>query len=164
MLRRHGVRERDPDPVIDYVMFWIEHAGPAIRLRPRNGVHHWTHRNYSGGYTGWEDPVNQVYFKPRTLEERLLRGQVYQIMLDALEWALRNAEAETPHAPWTVWKGMDLAEAYRLCHMVAEVDPTYASAFKVRLNKICLRMGKTLEELAGTNFSMFVGPHTGIRW
>lgn len=160
------MRQRDEDPNIDYVLFWLEHGGKGIRDRPgsQGGVHHWTHANYSGGYTGWEDPMNQVYFKPRSLEERMLQGQVHEIMLEALDWAMRHAESETPYGPWTAWEGMDLAEAYRLSHMVTLVDPTLACGLKVRLNNICKRTGKSLDELADVNFMAFMGPSTGIQW
>lgn len=160
------MRERDEDPTIDYALFWLEHGGQAIREKPsgQGGVNHWTHVNYSGGYTGWEDPMDQVYFKPRTYEERLLQGQVHELMLLAVEWAFARAERDTPRGKFTAWGSMDLAEAYRLAHMVVQVDPTHAARFKMRLNKICLRMGKSLSELADINFMAFMGPTTGISW
>ena len=151
--------ERDPDPTISYALFWLEHGGKGIQEKPdsQGGVHHWTSQNVSGGYTGWEAPMSQVYFRPRTLEERLLRGQVHEYMLLALEWSLRNAEQETPYgAPFTAWTVMDLAEAYRVASMVASVDPTLAPALKVRLNKICLRLGKSLSEQASVGFKNFI--------
>jgi len=158
------VLTRDQDPTIDYALFWLKHGSEQILNQPWRGVHHWTHPNYSGGRTGWEEPMGKVYFEPRTLEERLLQGQVHEVMLVALEWALCHAEAKTPYDEWTAWRGMDLAEAYRIAHMVALVDPLRACALKVRLNKICGRMNKTLTGLADHNFDAFIGPSTGMQW
>jgi hypothetical protein len=160
------MRARDKDLNIDYTLFWLEHGGTAIREKPngQGGVHHWTHANYSGGLTGWEDSINQVYFKPSSIEERLLQSKVHEIMLEALKWALQQAESQTPFGPWTVWGGMDLAEAYRLSHMVTLVDPMLACSLKIRLNKISKRTGKNLAELADVNFMAFIGPSSRIQW
>ena len=157
--------DRDEDPTIGYTMFWLEHGGEAIKENPegQGGVHHWTSANISGGYTGWEEPMDQVYFSPRTLEEKLLQGQVHEYMLLALRWALKHAEAETPCGPFVMWNAMDLAEAYRVAHMVAQIDPVLAAGLKVRLNKICLRMGKSLSEQAAVGFKNFIGL-TEINW
>lgn len=153
--------ERDPDPIIDYVLFWLEHGAKQITEDPRRGVHHWTARNISGGYTGWEYPMSKVYFEPRTLKERLLQGRVHEVMCEALEWALNEAEAKTPKN-WSAWDGIYLAQAYRIAHMVVQVDPLRAPALKVRLNKICCKVGKTLKELVDIKFMVLIGPETGI--
>jgi hypothetical protein len=158
--------ERDKDKTIDYVLFWLEYGGKAIKEEPngQGGVHHWTAENVSGGYTGWEEPMSQVYFKPRTLDEKLLQGQVHEYMLLALAWALDYAEEVTPpDTPFTMWTAMDLSEAYRIAHMVVYVDPSLAAGLKIRINKICLRMGLSLSEQVSAGFKNFMG-HTELDW
>lgn len=155
---------RHEDPIIDYALFWLEHARPGILKDPNRSVHHWTHPNYSGGRTGWEDEMDLLYFAPKSLEQSLLRGEVHTVMLEALEWALQHAETKTLRTPWTAFGGLDISEAYRLAHMVAMVDPSHAASCKRRLNALCSRTGKSLSELADVNFDNFMGVPTGITW
>lgn len=146
-----------------YIVWWLEHTRKELAHKPDSVLHHYTHPNYSGGVSGWEEYIDRVYFSPQTLEERLLQMQVHEIMMIALENALRKAEAVEYDGTWTAWKGMDLSEAYRISHMVALVDPLMACKAKRRLNHIARLMGTNLYALAECNFQMFMGP-TGIRW
>lgn len=148
---------------ISYTEWWLEHARKELTEKPGSVLHHYTHPNYSGGISGWEDYIDRVYFSPNTIEERLLQMQVHEIMKTALENAFRKAEAEEYDGKWTAWKGMNLSEAYRVSHMVARVDPLVASQAKLRLNRIARLMGTNLFALGECNFQAFMGP-TGIHW
>jgi hypothetical protein len=148
---------------VSYTTWWIEHARKELAEKPDSVLHHYTHINYSGGVSGWEDFINRVYFSPATIEEKLLQGEVHCVMVQALENAFKRAEAEDYDGTWTAWSGMDLSEAYRVSHMVARVDPLIASAAKMRLNRIAARMGTTLYALGERNFGTLMGL-TGIKW
>lgn len=155
---------REPITNISYALFWLDHCRESILENPERGLHHWTHPNYSGGITGWEDYMNNVYFHPKTLEERMLQGEVHQVLVFALFWFLKKADSEHKSGTkWSFFDSMDIAEAYRIVHMISHVDPSFSCAVKVYLNKICLRIGETLESLANKNFNVFMG-ESGIKW
>lgn len=148
---------------ISYTEWWLEHARKELAEKPHSVLHRYTHPNYSGGVSGWEDYIDRVYFSPQTIEERLLQVQVHEIVTTALENAFRKAEAEVYDGKWTAWKGLDLSEAYRVSDMVARIDPLMACRAKLRLNRIAQRMGTNLYALGELNFQAFMGP-AGIRW
>lgn len=148
---------------ISYTEWWLEYARKELAEKPDSVLHDYTHPNYSGGVSGWEEYIDHVYFSPQTFEEQMLRMQVHEIMLIALENAFRKAEVTEYEGKWTAWKGMHLAEAYRVSSMVVHVDPLLACNAKMRLNRIAGCMGTNLYTLGECNFQMFMGA-TGIRW
>lgn len=148
---------------VSYTQWWLEYARKELVEEPDSVLHNFTHLNYSGGVSGWEKYIDNVYFKPKTFEERQLQKQVHEIMLIALENAFRKAESRQYDGTWSVWDMMDLAEAYRVSHMVVVADPLLACRAKMRLNRIARFMGTNLYALGECNFHLLMGP-TGIRW
>ncbi len=100
--------------------------------------------------------MDNIYFAPESLEERLLQGEIHKVMLGALHWAFEKADTETPKI-WNAWDGMNLAQAYRISRMVAKKDPSLTPAIKIRLNQISFKMGKTLRKLSSVNFESLMG-------
>lgn len=146
---------------ISYTLSWLQYSQDDMLKNPKWWFHHWTHKNYSGGLTGWEDYMSNVYFRPSTYEERLLQGEVHQVMLMALRCAMTRAKKSPTDS-------LNVAEAYRIARMVARVDPLVAAATKVHLNKLCrkLKERKSLLEEAERGFGVLIytSPERCLTW
>ncbi len=145
---------------ISYVEWWLKRVNEEMLTKPGYWFRHWTHINYSGGLTGWEEFVDDVYFRPNGLEECLLQGEVHGCMLRALDTALSQAERHSTD--------LDVARAYRIARMVSLHDPLVAAAAKVRLNRMCVRLkrSKTLLHEARRGFGVLImsRPELCLEW
>lgn len=139
----------------DYAAFWLERAREELEADPGATLHHWTHANFSGGLTGWEDLVDEVYRRPMTFGEHLLRGEIRAVLLIAVENSLRKAERTKDT--------MDIIEAVRTVEVLGSGHQA-AACIKVRLNRLCESKGKTLRALADSaGFGLLMGT-CGLRW
>lgn len=140
---------------ISYVVWWLERVAVEMVTKP-TWYHHCTHINYSGGLTGWESYIDDLYFRPEGLEEHLLQGQVHRCMLEALDSALSQAEQQS--SVLKLEYRLNVAEAYRIACMVSRRDPLVSANAKVRLNHLCARLngGTTLYQEARRGFEVLI--------
>lgn len=146
---------------VSYAVFWLWAVREAIKKNQKGWHHHWTHINYSGGLSGWEDYMNNIYFRPQGFEERLLQEEVHEYMLIALDVAFAEAERNSTNS-------LDVAEAYRIARMVSQKDPLIAAVSKIRLNQLCagLKKYKTLLDGAQRGFGELImtRPEHCLEW
>lgn len=146
---------------ISYAQFWLWAVREAIKKNQKGWHHHWTHINYSGGLSGWEDYMNNIYFRPQGLEERLLQDEVHVYMLIALDVAFAEADRYPTDS-------LNVAEAYRIARMVSRKDPLIATASKIRLNRLCARLkrSETLLASARRGFGVLImtKPELCLEW
>jgi hypothetical protein len=153
---------------ITYTLWWLSSARRDMtdrsedKHRTDDWYSKWTSINYSGGPTGWDERVKNIYFKPINLEERLLQHEVHEVMIAALQSAMSLASRSPADA-------MDIGQAYRLARMVAHVDPLISALLKVRLNNLCVKLkeNNTLFEQAHNRFEFSLGmvrPDLCLTW
>jgi hypothetical protein len=144
---------------VGYVTWWLEYARKELLEKPGSNLHHFTSHNISGGYSGWEEPIDQIYFWPTTVEERFLRNEVHKILLIAYRNVMAKAKQLAP-GKWTAWGCMDITEAYRLAIMIGSVDPVAAVQMKIELNSLAARFNETVDRFASETKSILIGPIT----
>ncbi len=144
-------------PRIQYVVWWLTSAGKILEVNPDDVLHEHTHINYSGGSSGWESSIDVVYFEPCTIEERMLQGEIHEILLTALHNALSAIERPTRKQVWSIDRQLDLSEAWRISEMIKCLDPIHAVRVQILLNRLCVRyLGKGLHSTVRENFSRFM--------
>jgi hypothetical protein len=130
---------------IEYTKLWLAEAKQKLVEDPLDDLHHFTHSSYSGGYD-WNSQINDIYLKPKTSTERSFRKDVFNILLRAFQNVMERAET-LPQQKWQTYECLAVPEAYHLAILIGMIDPLFAVQAKIRINKVCMRFGETLEEM-----------------
>lgn len=146
----------DPRRRIEYALWWLEAAHEDAARDPMDTLHHHTHPNTSGGVSGWEEWIHGLYTAPRTPEEWLLRSEVHRVLLIAWRRTLQEAHRTIGSGAF-LW--LEMAEAYRLAHLMRTYDPLFSAAAKIELNRLCqAKLGKSLLQCVEKGFLTLSGP------
>ncbi|MBM3272091.1 hypothetical protein FJY94_02285 [Candidatus Kaiserbacteria bacterium] len=147
----------DSDRRIEYTRWWLQTAHKDAAADPTDTLHQHTHPNVSGGICGWEEWIHGLYTDPRTPEEWLLRSEVHEVLLTALRRTLHEAHSTDAGTGAFLW--LEVAEAYRLVHLMRTYDPLLATAAKIELNRLCQsKLGESLLQCARKGFRTLSGP------
>lgn len=144
---------------IEYVLWWLEVAKKEIEADTKSTLSHHTDVNYSGDVSGWGDWIVKIYYRPETLEEWFLRGEVHKVLLVAIQRAIARVNNLDPAMSRIFQIELDLARLFLLLNRVKRIDPLSSPRNKVFLDKLCKKyLNKTLRvELEEEGFNCLCG-------